>query len=66
MKELPEDLFYEIWEILAPHAFCDREATDWTSEIWSLLKKHLEEEYKGLERTVLQNKYDEEIRNRER
>lgn len=39
-----EDLFYEIWEILAPHAFCDRDATDWTDEIMTLIKPHLKEE----------------------
>lgn len=42
--KLPPELHYEIWEVLAPHAFCDHEATDWTDEIWKILKEHLEDE----------------------
>lgn len=35
------DLFYDIWEVLTPHAFCDLEATEWTDEVMSVVLDHL-------------------------
>ena len=37
------DLFYDVWEVLSPKAFCDREGTDWTDEVMTVVMQHLEE-----------------------
>lgn len=38
-----DDLFYDVWDVLSPKAFCDRRGTDWTDEVMTVVLRHLKE-----------------------